>query len=103
MMRLVEIFLPLADPDENRFDKGMYDELQHELSERFGGVTLYPRAPASGVWKNSESEKQVDDLVVFEVMTPEVEKQWCRSYCAKLEVAFRQEKVMVRAYDIELL
>jgi hypothetical protein len=101
-MRLVEIFLPLADNDGHRFGQTMFDDVKRELSECFGGVTVYPRAPASGVWKE-EAEKTEDDLVVFEVMTPNVDNEWWQSYGERLEKIFHQEKVIVRAYDIELL
>ena len=50
-----------------------------------------------------EVEKTEDDLVVFEVMTPNVENKWWQSYRERLEKIFRQKKVIIRAYDIELL
>ncbi len=59
-MHLVEIFLPLADNDGKRFPQSTFHSVAHALTERFGGVTAYTRAPASGIWKTSQPEKQQD-------------------------------------------
>jgi hypothetical protein len=36
----------------------MFEKVEQELSEHFGGVIVYSRAPASGVWKEAKSEKR---------------------------------------------
>jgi hypothetical protein len=95
-MQLIEVFLPLADNEGQRFEA-----VKHELAERFGGVTVYPRSPASGLW--TQSGKEADELVVFEVMTEHLDETWWRRYRGKLEAEFRQEKLIVRAFTIQLL
>jgi hypothetical protein len=102
-MHLVEIFLPLADNDGRRFSNDVYEVIERELSDRFGGVTAYPRAPASGIWKITPTEKQQDDLVVYEVIVTELDRIWWKDYRRKLENVFRQAKLLIRAQAIELL
>jgi hypothetical protein len=102
-MHLVELFLPLADNDGVRFPFVSYEAVEKELTERFGGVTAYPRAPARGLWKSSETIKQQDDLVIYEVMTDYVDGDWWQTYRIKLERIFRQQKLIVRAHEIQML
>jgi hypothetical protein len=59
-MHLVQILLPLAG------DRPVFDEVMHELTERFGGVTAYTRAPAAGLWKNPSASTERDDIIVGE-------------------------------------
>jgi hypothetical protein len=103
MMRLIEIFLPLADSDGNRFSQSEYDKVEHELTEKFGGVTAYPRAPASGVWKTGQSGKQEDELIIYEVMAKDLDGQWWTNYREKLEKQFRQKELVLRAHAIDRL
>jgi hypothetical protein len=102
-MHLVEIFLPLADNEGRRFGNDVYEVIERELSDRFGGVTAYRRAPASGIWKVSPTEKQHDDLVIYEVIVTELDHVWWKGYRRKLEKVFRQEALLVRSQTIELL
>ena len=66
-MHLVQLLLPLADAG-HLFPDDVLEDIQTELSQRFGGPTAYCRAPAKGVWTQSDGQ-QVDDIVVVEVMT----------------------------------
>ena len=103
MMYLIEIFLPLADNNGVRFGRSQYETVEKELSERFGGVTSYPRAPATGLWKESDAGTQEDDLVIYEVMAENLDVEWWSTYRSKLEQVFRQEKLLVRAQTSQLL
>jgi len=102
-MHLIEIFVPLADNDGSRFPQDYHERVRQELADRFGGVTAYPRAPASGLWKLSPSETQQDDLVVYEVMAETLDEAWWADYRRQLESVFRQEKLLVRAQQVNLL
>lgn len=75
-MYLIELFLPLTDNEEKPFAASEHAAVKQALVDHFGGVTAYPRAPASGIWKVSSSEKQHDDLVVYEVMAEEIDEHW---------------------------
>jgi hypothetical protein len=74
-----------------------------ELTETFGGVTAFTRTPAEGRWKSGGGPASEDDIVVVEVMTESVDGKWWRSYRKRLEKTFKQESIVVRAQDIQLL
>lgn len=99
-MFLVEILLPLYDNEGRRFAAPEFDRVRDELTARFGGVTAFRRSPAEGVWKEG-GEVNVDRVVVFEVMSDGLEREWWREYRAGLERRFRQEKIVVRATEFE--
>ena len=87
-MHLVQILLPLADNAGRRFDGAAYGRVRAELSERFGGITSFTRAPAEGVWKEGGHTNR-DDIVVFEVMARDSTISWWERYRAELERRFR--------------
>jgi hypothetical protein len=102
-MYLVQILLPLFDNDGHPFEATDYIRLRSELADRFGGVTAYTRAPARGVWKDEAGETNRDDIVIFEVMTGELDREWWRAFRKQLEVRFRQDTLIVRALTSTLL
>lgn len=102
-MYLVELFLPLTDNAGAPFSQSHYGAVERELSQRFGGITSYPRAPASGLWKQSEKSAQRDELVVYEVMADKLDIEWWGSYRRQLEQSFRQDRILIRAHVIEVL
>jgi hypothetical protein len=101
-MHLVQILLPLADNAGRRFDGAAYGRVRSELSERFGGITSFTRAPAEGVWKEGGHTSH-DDIVVFEVMARELDHGWWERYRAELERRFDQEAIVIRAIRVEML
>ncbi len=101
-MHLVQILLPLADNHGQPFPGAHYARVRGELSERFGGITTYSRAPAEGVWKEGGDTSR-DDVVIFEVMAEELDYPWWRVYRADLESRFRQDAIVARAVPIERL
>jgi hypothetical protein len=100
---LVQILLPLYDNDGHAFEAREYVELRTELADHFGGVTAYTRAPARGVWKDEAGETSRDDIVIFEVMTPHLDRLWWAEFRRQLERRFRQESVVVRALTSTML
>jgi hypothetical protein len=50
-MHLVQIFLPLYDNSGRSIPRGYFESTATKLSQRFGGLTAFTRAPATGVWK----------------------------------------------------
>ena len=44
-----------------------------------------------------------DEVVIFEVMTEHLNRQWWSGYKKKLEKRFRQEELVIRATEVELL
>jgi hypothetical protein len=101
-MNLVQILLPLADNEGRRFGPAAYAHVRAELSERFGGITSFTRAPAEGVWTEGGHTNR-DDIVVFEVMCRDLDRSWWEQYRARLEDRFQQEAIVLRAIKVEML
>ena len=101
-MYLVQILLPLTDDAGHRFESAAYGRVRKELSDRFGGITSFTRAPAQGMWKEGGHVSR-DDLVVFEVMARDIDRPWWERYRADLEQRFLQETIVVRAIRVEML
>jgi hypothetical protein len=102
-MHLVQLLLPLYDNDGRPFEKSMYDRVRDELTESFGGVTAYRRSPAEGLWKEEGGAVARDPLVIYEVMTEELDRLWWKEYGSLLAGRFRQEEMMIRAIFVERL
>ena len=102
LMHLIEIFLPLSNNHGKRFDSKLYQSLEHELTERFGGVTAFKRAPASG--ENKEGSQVVrDEIIILEVMTEELDRAWWADRRKQLEEMLDQDEILIRASEIEKL
>ena len=101
-MNLVQILLPLYDPEGVRFPAAQFDAVAGELAQRFGGLTAYARSPAAGLWKEG-GRTQRDDIVVYEVMVESLDASWWAGYRERLEREFRQEELVVRAQEIRRL
>jgi hypothetical protein len=101
-MYLVQLLLPLYDNEGRPFGEDLYGRVRGELTERFGGLTAYSRAPAHGVWKD-EGKTHRDDIVVFEVMAPHLDALWWGNYRVDLEKRFRQDSIVIRAQAILIL
>jgi hypothetical protein len=95
-MHLVQLLLPLKDEDGKPFPRASYRRIREVLTDRFGGLTAYTRAPAEGLWDQGD-EVAHDDIVIYEVMVPELDHAWWSEYRAALEAEFEQEELVVRA------
>jgi len=102
-MHLIEILLPLADNEGKSFPDGLHARVRDELAEHFGGVTAFTRAPAEGLWTAGGGGPDRDDIVIFEVMADWLDRGWWSAYRAELERRFRQDEIVVRAAEVELL
>jgi hypothetical protein len=96
-MYLVQLLLPVYDNEGHAFEASEYVRLRSELADRFGGVTAYTRAPARGVWKQDSGTTTRDDIVIFEVMTDDLDQEWWTAFRKQLEQRFRQDTLIVRA------
>lgn len=82
----------------------LYVSVRDELTERFGGLTAYTRAPAQGLWSDGDDgPPERDDIVVYEVMVQSLDRGWWKSFRDVLERRFAQEELVVRALPIERL
>ena len=102
-MYLVQLLLPLYDNRGRPFPSAHYAATSTELMERFGGPTAYTRAPAQGLWSESDGSATHDDIVVYEVMTSELDRAWWNAFRTALEEKFAQQELVVRAMEIERL
>ena len=102
-MYLIQILLPVYDNEGTRFARDRYDAVRAELAERFGGLTAHTRAPAEGIWAEDGEPPSRDDIVIFEVMADRLDRAWWREYRQTLEREFRQDEIIIRAEEIELL
>jgi hypothetical protein len=101
MTTLVQVLLPLTDNGGNPFSEDMLRSIQSELSDKFGGLTAYTRAPARGVWNKGDDQAN-DDIVVVEVMTEQVDVAWWKAFKARMERELRQAEVVIRTSNIRL-
>jgi hypothetical protein len=83
-MYLIEILLPVRDNEGRPFAARTYQNLRDELTEFYGGVTAFTRAPAEGETKRGSGNvhDDIDDIIVFEVMTEEIDRH-CGSHTGK--------------------
>lgn len=102
-MILVQILLPLYDNRGAPFAGAHFERVRNELTERFGGLTAYTRAPAEGRWKNDGDGVERDDIVIFEVMVKRIAPGWWRQYRESLQRRFAQDVIVVRAQEIRVL
>ncbi|GFE61912.1 hypothetical protein [Geobacter sp. AOG2] len=102
-MNLIQLLLPLCDNDGHPFPQSMYLQVRDGLAEQFGGITAYVRSPAEGLWKEGLSDAVKDEIVIYEVMVREVDREWWKGFRERLERLFRQESIVVRAIPIEML
>ena len=99
---LIQILLPLSDNQGQAFSGTEYEDVRSELAEQFGGLTAFTRGPAEGHWAEKGGTAH-DDIVVFEVMTSELNEAWWASYRRVLEGRFRQDSIIIRAHETRLL
>lgn len=94
-------------PTRSSAGSALPDELilrtRQELVDRFGGLTAYMRAPASGVWTSPEGHVEADSVVLIEVLSDAFDRSWWRAYADTLKRRFDQESIHVRASEVELL
>jgi hypothetical protein len=101
-MYLLQILQPRADNEGRPFAHEDFERVKDELASRFEGVTAYLQAPAEGLWRQG-SKSSRDDIVIFEVMTDEIDLADWRSRRTELERRFRQDKIVVRYMEMALI
>lgn len=102
-MYLIQILLPLYDNDARPIPHNEFEQVRDELAERFGGITTYVHSPAEGLWKESATSTVHDDIVIYEVMAGELDREWWRDYRLGLAGRFHQEVLIVRVNEVHML
>ena len=99
--KLFQIYLPRNQDNGKPFPPDLFNKVKKQLTEKFGGLTMYTRAPAKGLWQD-EGEKTVsDDILIFEVMATAYDEAFWNSYKARLEKKFKQDEVLIRCSTIQ--
>lgn len=101
-MKSIEIYLPLSANDGTLFSGAVFESIEHDLTEKFGGVTAHKRAPAQGRWQHG-NKTHTDEIIIFEVVADTLDKDWWRNFRKTLERQLDQEKILIVARDVELL
>jgi hypothetical protein len=101
-MVLIQVLLPTngAAPAD---DLASLAQTRAELADRFRGLTAYLRSPAKGLWTAPDGHAQQDDVVMVEVVTESFDRDWWRTYAARLAERFGQESIHVRAIPVDTL
>lgn len=102
-LHLVQILLPLQTVGGQPIPDEEMAAVRRTLTEKFGGVTAYSRAPARGAWKNPGGDIERDDVVMVEVVVRDLDRDWWSGYRRQLERAFQQNEIHARALAIEEL
>jgi hypothetical protein len=101
-VHLIQILLSLRDDEGRFFPAANFDRLAQMLTEKFGGVTSFTRSPAEGRWKQEGSTTH-DDIVVIEVMTDELDREWWSGLRERLRREFHQDDVLIRSQSVRRL
>ncbi len=102
-MHLIQLLLPLCDNDGHPFPQSIYLQVRDELTDQFRGITTYVRSPAEGIWHEGTVGPVRDEIIIYEVMDRKLNRDWWKNFRKKLEVLFRQESIIVRASQIDIL
>jgi hypothetical protein len=102
-MHLIQLLLPLHDNEGRQFSVSHFSQVRRDLTDRFGGVTAFIRAPAVGLWKQSSDDISRDEVVMFEVLADQLDRNWWSLYRKQLQNKFRQDEVLIWASTITKL
>lgn len=102
-MFLIQIVLPLYDNAGRAFAHELFTRTVAELTDRFGGATAFTRNPAEGFWEDPGGGLTRDDVIVVEVMIPDLDAALWRNYRRELESRFRQETILIRALPCRVI
>jgi hypothetical protein len=102
-MHLIQLLLPLHDNNGRGFSASWFNQVREELTDRFGGVTAFVRSPAVGLWKESPEDINRDEVVMFEVLAEQLDRDWWSLYRKQLQNKFHQDEVLIWASNITRL
>lgn len=102
-MQLIQLLLPLYSNEGKAFPEQFYTSIRNELTETFGGLTIYVRSPALGLWKEEKDKTVKDDIVIYEVMSTTIDPTYWNTYKIKLQKLFEQDELIIRASAITLI
>lgn len=102
-MELMQIFVPTTDQEGGRFERQYFEDLRKELTDRFGGVTIYARSPAKGIWKPDPGLEETDNMIIYEVLVQELDTRYWAELKYQLEDTFQQKEIMMRYFTVSVV
>jgi hypothetical protein len=102
-MYLIQILLPRYDNRGRRLSKRLFDETARALATSHGGMTVYSRSPALGLWNSRRSGLKQDEIIVYEVLASRFKRNLWKQRRDKWEAAFRQDSILIRISSCEQL
>jgi hypothetical protein len=91
------MLLPTSDNQGKPYPNDYWETLKTTLSDKFGGVTAYSRAPAEGIWAPEGRTASKENVFVVEVMTDDLDEDWWSRQRRTLERELDQEEIVIRA------
>ena len=102
-MRLIQLLLPLFAETGRKISEKEFARVRDELTQRYGGVTAYSHAPATGLWKRASGKIDRDTMILVEVIVKHFDRAEWRVYRKELEKRFAQKRLLARASHIEII
>jgi hypothetical protein len=103
-MHLIEILLPIRGADGTQLPDSELVRLRDLLTQRFGGLTAFLRAPADGIWHDMEAGGIArDEIAVIEVMAETIDRRWWAGLREDLEERLGQKELVIRSIAAERL
>jgi len=93
---LVQILLPKETGDGRSITKDWFDGFLKDLTDKFGGVTSFLRAPGEGLWQSGGGRAK-DSVAVVEVMVERIDSAFWGALRQKLERELAQKEIVIRA------
>jgi inorganic pyrophosphatase len=101
--KLIQVYLPKNEAEGKPIPGEVFQKVKKELTEKFGGLTTYTRAPAKGLWKEEDQHTVIDDIVIYEIMAPSLDLEFWKDYKIQLQKLFKQEELIIRCSSITVL
>ena len=95
----MQILLPTRTGTGQPVTQARFEELLQELTNKFGGVTSFVRAPGQGLW-DKRGNVERDNIAVIEVMRDELDPPFWHAFRRKLE---REQEIVIRAQQVNRL
>lgn len=99
-MLLLQILLPIKDEKGDPFPEHYFTDLREELAIKFGGITIYSRSQAKGLWKESGSSLVTDEMIINEIMMQEVDLPYWQAQKLRLQELLRQDEILMRYHEV---
>lgn len=99
----IQIYLPLYDPAGKALPESLYSKIKETLTEKFGGLTMYTRSPAEGLWKEGQENTVKDDILIYEVLAPELDKTFWLPFKEELKKQFKQQEVLISCAAVTIV